>query len=140
MKHTVAEDALSERAALYALGALNQHEARAFEEHIEEGCPVCEAELRPFESVVATIGFAAPEAEPPRDARDKLLASLAESDGDETRPILPRELPPQADLSRFLTVRSISQLSPKIGSRLAARTKACASRPKPDEKALDLPI
>ena len=106
MKHTVAEDALSERAALYALGALNQHEARAFEEHIEEGCPVCEAELRPFESVVATIGFAAPEVEPPREARDKLLARLAESDGDDTRPIVPRELPPQADLSRFLTVRS----------------------------------
>ena len=106
MKHTVAEDALSERAALYALGALNQHEARAFEVHIEEGCSVCEAELRPFESVVATIGFAAPEAEPPRSARDKLLARLAESDGDDGQAIFPKELPPQVDLSKFLIVRS----------------------------------
>ena len=106
MKHTVAEDALRERAALYALGALNQHEARAFEEHIEEGCPVCEAELLPFESVVATIGFATHEAEPPQGARDKLLARLAESDGDDSRTILPREFPPQVDLSQFLTVRS----------------------------------
>ena len=108
MKHSVAEDALREQVALYALGALNQHEARAFEEHIEEGCPVCEAELRPFESVVAAIGFAAPEAEPPRVARAKLSARLAESDGhdDDKRTIFPKELPPQVDLSKFLIVRS----------------------------------
>jgi anti-sigma factor ChrR (cupin superfamily) len=107
MKHTVAEDALCERAALYALGALSQHEARAFEEHIAEGCAVCEAELRPLQSVAAIIGFAAPEAEPPRGAREKLLARLAEDvDDDDARTILPRELPPQADLSQFLTVRA----------------------------------
>ena len=103
MKHTVAEDGLCERAALYALGALNQHEARAFEEHISEGCEVCEAELRPFESVAAILGFAAPEVEPPQGAREKLLARLAE---DTPQPAPRGELPPQVDLSKFVTVRS----------------------------------
>lgn len=103
MKHTVAEDALCERAALYALGALNQHEARAFEEHISEGCEICEAELRPFESVAAILGFAAPEAEPPPGAREKLLAHLSE---DAPKPAPREELPRQVDLSQFLTVRA----------------------------------
>ena len=103
MKHNVAEDALCERAALYALGALNQHEARAFEEHIFEGCDVCEAELRPFESVVAILGFAAPEVDPPPGARERLLAHLAEA---RPQPALSEKLPRQVDLSRFLTVRS----------------------------------
>ena len=103
MKHNVAEDALCERAALYALGALNQHEARAFEEHISEGCEVCEAELRPFESVAAILGLAAPEIEPPPGAREKLLARLAE---DKPQPALRGEPTRQADLSQFLIVRS----------------------------------
>lgn len=104
MKHTVVEDALCERAALYALGALNQHEARAFEEHMAEGCEVCEAELRPFEAVAAILGLAAPEIDPPPGAREKLLARLAE---DATPPPARRgELPRQADLSRFLTIRA----------------------------------
>lgn len=106
MKHTVAEDALCERAALYALGALNQHEARAFEEHIEEGCEACDAQLRPFESVVAHLGFAAHEAEPPQGAREKLLARLTAEDGNDARPVFPIESPAQADLSQFLTVRA----------------------------------
>jgi anti-sigma factor ChrR (cupin superfamily) len=106
MKHTVVEDALCERAALYALGALNQHEARAFEEHIEEGCAVCEAELLPFESVASILGFAAPEAEPPQGVREKLLARLAEEDVDDGRTVFPTELPPQVDMSQFLIVRS----------------------------------
>jgi anti-sigma factor ChrR (cupin superfamily) len=103
MKHTVAEDALCERAALYALGALNQHEARAFEEHITEGCEACEAELRPFESVVASIGFAASEAEPPQGAREKLLARMAEVAPPPDRSGVP---PLKADLSQFLIVRA----------------------------------
>ncbi|MGB7925385.1 MAG: cupin domain-containing protein [Pyrinomonadaceae bacterium] len=104
MKHTVAQDALCERAALYALGALNQHEARAFEEHIAEGCEACEAELRPFESVTAAIGFAAPEAEPPRGAREKLLARMAEDTPPPARSGASSSK--QVDPSKFLTVRA----------------------------------
>ena len=101
MKHTAAEDEIRERASLYALGALGQHEARAFAEHLAEGCEACEAELRPFEAVVGALGLAAPPAEPPAGVRGKLLDLLA------------REKPPAAaasttapfDVQQFLTIR-----------------------------------
>ena len=38
MRHTEAEDATRELAALYALGALEAEEARSFEAHLDEGC------------------------------------------------------------------------------------------------------
>ncbi len=66
MKHTGTEhESGPERAALYALGALSQHEARAFEEHLSEGCPSCAADLRDFERVVEGLAFGAPPAAPP---------------------------------------------------------------------------
>jgi len=63
--------------ALYALGALEAEEARAFEAHLREGCEACAAELREFESVVGNLGLAAPEAEPPARARESLLERLS---------------------------------------------------------------
>lgn len=78
MKHTVVEDELDERASLYALGALSQHEARAFEEHLAEGCEACEDELRSFEEVAGALAFAAPAVAPPAGARAKLAERLAE--------------------------------------------------------------
>lgn len=72
-----AEGEICGSAALYALGALEGEEARAFEAHLEEGCDACAAELREFESVVGNLGLAAPEAEPPGTARERLLGRLA---------------------------------------------------------------
>jgi anti-sigma factor ChrR (cupin superfamily) len=66
-----------ELTALYALGALGQHEARALEALLEEDERLA-AELRAFESVVAALGLDAPEAAPPAEAREKLMARLAE--------------------------------------------------------------
>jgi anti-sigma factor ChrR (cupin superfamily) len=66
-----------ERAALYALGALSQHEARAFEEHLSEGCSSCAADLRDFERIVEGLAFGAPPAAPPTGAREKLLARVS---------------------------------------------------------------
>jgi anti-sigma factor ChrR (cupin superfamily) len=77
MKHATVEEELEENAALYALGALNQHEARSLDQHLEEGCEVCAAELKEFESVVEALGHAAPEAAPPAGAREKLLSLLS---------------------------------------------------------------
>lgn len=79
MNHTVGGDEIRERASLYALGALSQHEARAFEEHMAEGCEACEEELRSFEGVAEALAFAAPAAAPPAGARGKLLGKLAQS-------------------------------------------------------------
>jgi len=63
-------------AALYALGSLTQHEARSFEMHIQEGCAVCEAELRRFERTVAGIGFAVEEVKAPEHIRDLLMSRI----------------------------------------------------------------
>jgi anti-sigma-K factor RskA len=76
MRHERATEEIRELAALYALGSLTQHEARSFEIHMQEGCSVCEAELRTFENVVAGIGFAAEEAAAPEYLRDLLLARI----------------------------------------------------------------
>lgn len=69
---------LIEFASFYALGALTQLEARAFEEHVAEGCDVCFAELESFEQTVNALGFSEPEAEPPVSARTQLLTRLSE--------------------------------------------------------------
>jgi anti-sigma factor ChrR (cupin superfamily) len=79
MKHSVADDQIKEQLALYALGALSQQEARAVENHLAEGCDVCASELKPFESVVQALGFAAFPATPPTGVRAKLIGLLEET-------------------------------------------------------------
>lgn len=76
MKHERATEELRETAALYALGALTQQEARSFEMHMHEECPVCEAAFLQFQRVIAGLGFAADEAEAPEYLRDLLLARI----------------------------------------------------------------
>ena len=81
MSHTTTDEEAAGRAALYALGALEGEEARDFEEHLAAGCQPCAAELRLFEGVVADLGLAAPEAEPPAGVRSRLLALVSEEGG-----------------------------------------------------------
>ena len=89
MKDTGTEhDSARERAALYALGALSQHEARSFEEHLSDGCPACAEDLGDFGRVVEALALGAAPAEPPVGAREKLLARISGAaketpDGDE---------------------------------------------------------
>ena len=76
MRHdSITEDG-QELAALYALGALTQHEARAFESHLQDGCDACKAEIEKFESVVGTLGFSTEPAAPPAYLRDLLAARI----------------------------------------------------------------
>jgi anti-sigma factor ChrR (cupin superfamily) len=83
MRNMTAEGEICGGAALYALGALEGEEARAFEAHMEEGCDACAAELREFESGVGSRGRAAPPAEPPSNTRARLLERLAAVDDSE---------------------------------------------------------
>src|SRR5215469_7913419 len=76
MKHSRADDATKEMAALYALGALSQLEAAAFDRHLVEGCETCRVELRVFDTIVADLGLAAPQSAPPSGLRQRLLSSL----------------------------------------------------------------
>jgi len=77
MEHKLATDEIREKAALYALGALSQIEARAFENHLDEGCEVCRAELAGFDGVVGVLGLAAPTSNPPAELRSRLMATIA---------------------------------------------------------------
>ncbi len=64
-------------AALYAFGALTQHEARAFEAQLSENVGGVAHELIPFEDVVASLGLNAPEIAPPRSLRGRLMDRIA---------------------------------------------------------------
>ena len=75
MKHDIPTEEYCGQAAL---GALSQSDASAFEAHLAEGCAVCEAELKAFTTVVAHFGFGALEEAPPAEAREKLLARVAQ--------------------------------------------------------------
>jgi len=102
MKHMMAEDEIREQAALYALGALDQEEARAFEEHLTEGCEVCHSELGPFAAVVLSLALAPLEQEPSPAVREKLLARLTVESQDAGAVTASR----QASGLQFLTVRA----------------------------------
>jgi anti-sigma factor ChrR (cupin superfamily) len=96
MNRNHAPDEITEQASQYVLGALSQNEARAFEEHLDAGCEVCEAELRPFQSVVTALGLAVPENEPSPGAREKLLSLMAEASIPES----------SQKLNPFITIRT----------------------------------
>ncbi|MFL6214967.1 MAG: anti-sigma factor domain-containing protein [Blastocatellia bacterium] len=76
MRHDVPTEESQESAALYALGTLSRHEARAFEVHLRQGCEVCERELREFTAVVDALSAGAPETAPPAYLRDLLGARI----------------------------------------------------------------
>src|SRR5215210_2346927 len=76
LKHESINEEGRETATLYALGALSQVEARAFESHIAEGCSACENEAAEFEQAAALIGLNAPAVTPPIYLRDMLVARI----------------------------------------------------------------
>jgi anti-sigma-K factor RskA len=76
LKHERLTEEIRELSALYALGALTQHEARSFELHLRDGCSVCKSELNRLEHAAAGIGLAAEEVETPEYLRDLLLARI----------------------------------------------------------------
>jgi anti-sigma-K factor RskA len=76
LKHDIATEEGQETAALYALGALSQHEARAFEIHLRQGCDVCLRELNEFTGVVDALSTGATEVAPPTYLRDLLNARI----------------------------------------------------------------
>lgn len=66
-----------ETAALYALGALTQHEARAFENLLADDNNGLAGELAAFESVSANLALAADECAPSPSVRNNLLAKIS---------------------------------------------------------------
>jgi anti-sigma factor ChrR (cupin superfamily) len=84
MRDTTTEETTCGAAALYALGSLEEEEARAFEAHVASGCDACAKELREFESVVASLGLGASAAEPHARARACLLERVSADAVDES--------------------------------------------------------
>lgn len=82
MKHQTVEE-VAERASLYALGALDEEEARLFEAHLAEGCDACADEVRSFNPVIASLGTCPAEAVPSPGVRERLAAFLTK----EARPV-----------------------------------------------------
>ena len=76
MKHELEAELYSEKAALYALGMLSQHEARAFENHLAEGCSWCEDELRQYEDAASGLALDVPPTSPSPYLRDLLIARI----------------------------------------------------------------
>jgi anti-sigma factor ChrR (cupin superfamily) len=76
MKHTQAEDAACELAALYTLGALDEDEARSFREHLAGGCAACAGEVKAFTATCAALAWATEPRTPPAAVRGKLLARI----------------------------------------------------------------
>lgn len=76
---------LGERAALYALGALDSHEQLDVQEHVQH-CDACRRLLAQSQADVAAMEAARPRLEPPAELRDRLARSL----GHQRPPMLPR--------------------------------------------------
>ena len=102
MKHNTLLEEMCETAALYALGALSQREARAFEEHISEGCDVCQTELAGFEQTVGALGFDAGEREPSPFVRDRLMTAISDGERSQEAKIVSAK----PDAQAFVSVRA----------------------------------
>jgi len=96
LRHESITEEGQEIAALYALGALSQNEARAFESHLREGCAACQQEFEEFDRAVGTLGSSAEPVAPPAYLRDVLKARL---DKETQAPV--QTGPPQASIIPF---------------------------------------
>ena len=76
-KHDVVTDELREWALLFSLGLLDDDMASGFQQHLEAGCAVCEAELREFREATAVTVHALPEESPHPRVREKLLSQVS---------------------------------------------------------------
>jgi anti-sigma factor ChrR (cupin superfamily) len=93
-------DEITNRAAMYALGALSAEDSLAFERHLAEACEVCAVELRAFEDVYAQLALTAPEAEPSIHVKDSLMRKI----GQTKRPAPIAPAIQQASRAKTLTV------------------------------------
>jgi len=70
----MADDAVHELSAAYALDALDAGDARAYERHLAH-CERCQGELATLTAGAVALAFAASEAEPPAELRGRILAA-----------------------------------------------------------------
>jgi anti-sigma-K factor RskA len=73
----------------YALHGLDAADERLVLEHVET-CERCRVQLREMEAVAAALAFAAPQAEPPPELRDRLLEAIGPEVVPSAPPVAPQ--------------------------------------------------
>jgi anti-sigma-K factor RskA len=123
LKHDKITAETLETAALYALGALSQIEARAFEIHMSEECSACNAAYSQFEGVVQELGYSATEATPSPYLRDILVSRLEKEPRASNRVIAFPDQEKPVDPIQFTRPKPVSTFIPwAIAASLAIFT------------------
>ena len=76
MKHSRLTNSITDNANAYALGLLNERQSRIFDQHVKDGCALCEAEVRAAQEAASLLAASLPGATPPNSVRERLLAQL----------------------------------------------------------------
>ena len=86
--HSHLTDEVAESTALYALGIMSDKERTSMEEHLAQGCAVCQSEISRYGDVLArwTETHAVT---PPSTLRDRLLESIRKESPPPSRPLSP---------------------------------------------------
>ena len=90
----------------YALGSLDSDEAGRVEEHLSS-CLICRNESSAFQAAVDQLSFAAPDAVPSPDLRDRLMQRVQAT---RPQPRAPVQVPAHSWLERLLPVWSLASL------------------------------
>ncbi len=115
-----------EMAALYALGALTQHEVRAFENLLTDGNNDLAEELAAFQAISFQLALAVPECVPSPSVRENLLAEISTAQPSVTSPATAGKdyqlssVPVQH--SQFFSLQANEGQWQKIGPGLTAKT------------------
>ncbi|MEW5977274.1 MAG: cupin domain-containing protein [Acidobacteriota bacterium] len=63
---------------LYALGVLEEEQQSAFESHLQQGCSLCQNELRQFRKVTNHLGLSSPSQSPSERVKEALMRLIAQ--------------------------------------------------------------
>ena len=114
-------DELLERAALYALGALDGEELLAFEKKVAEGCSVCHA-VEGFQEVAEQLATAAKPAKPRADLRTKLFERIKDEAGSSSSKTATTLRPAEAPLTGLTFVSAGSEGWQEVAPGLKLKT------------------
>jgi hypothetical protein len=74
------DDEYLELCAGHALGSLDPPDSVRLQAHLEDGCPVCHAEMEAHRNTVEDLGRSLPPLEPPAELEAKLMERIAPAD------------------------------------------------------------
>lgn len=118
----ITEEQTQEMTALYALGALTQHEARALEDYLTETQNGLAEDLKAFEAVAAQLALAAPEQVPPPELRQNLLALVAQETQPPVKETFSLPITSSQQLSQIFSLHAGEGDWQEIGPGMLAKT------------------